>query len=87
MTAQKDQELTQLAGKIVKLLDEGVQRIDAPTSARLLTARKEALAHFTESPQHSAAPEWAMAAIGRVTTPLGGNLRTGLATGHQPAGQ
>lgn len=67
----------ELAAKIASLLNHSVREMDAQTSARLLEARKEALAHFQEKPAHAWAPAWA-AAVGRIAEPFGQNLRAGV---------
>ena len=75
---QKDQELAELAGKITRMLNDGVAQMDDRTSAKLLAARKEALAHFVDHPKHSVMPEWAVAGLGRITHPFGSRLSTSL---------
>lgn len=65
----------ELAEKIVGLLDEGTQRMDARTTAKLLEIRKQALAHFNEQPERSWAFEWAAAGISRIAEPFSFNLR------------
>lgn len=74
MNAQQDHEL---AEKIVKLLDQSTRQIEAPTAAKLLEARKEALAHFHDKPAHVWAPNWVSATVGRVAEPFNHNLRGG----------
>lgn len=78
INTEKDRDLAELAGKISKLLDESVERMDGPISAKLLAARKKALAHFVDIPKHSVVPEWAMVGVGKLTHPFGANLRTSL---------
>ena len=75
INTEKDRDLAELAGKISKLLDEGVERMDGPTSAKLLAARKQALAHFVDKPKHGFVPEWALAGVGLIAQPFGGGLR------------
>jgi hypothetical protein len=76
MNTQQEHEL---AEKIAKLLDQSTREIDAPTAAKLLSARKEALAHFNEVPAHSWVPQWAgHGLIDRITEPFNHNLRAGL---------
>jgi len=72
-----DQE-SALAAKIATLLDQSARDIDAPTAAKLLEVRKEALAHFQEKPPRAWAPAWATQAVGRITEPFSNNLRAGL---------
>jgi len=72
-----DQE-NALAAKIATLLDQAARDIDAPTAAKLLEVRKEALAHFQEKPVRAWAPAWATEAVGRITEPFSHNLRAGL---------
>lgn len=76
MNPQQDHEL---AEKIVNLLNQSTQQINPKTSARLLAARKEALAHFKEKPAHAWAPQWATAAgrVGLFSEPFSYNLRAG----------
>ena len=77
MNIQQDHEL---AEKIVRLLNHGTAQIDAKTAAKLLAARKEALAHFQREPKHAWAPEWVTEAVGRVglvSEPFSYNLRAG----------
>lgn len=59
MKNQHDQEL---AGKIVRRLNEGTDHLDRTVSERLLAARKAALTHYREQP----APAWSMAWAGNV---------------------
>ncbi len=86
MNTLQDHELDEklsdekLAQKIVGLLDQSTREIDAPTAAKLLAARKEALAHFHEKPVHSWAPEWVSSGrLGRISEPFSHNLRAGFA--------
>jgi Protein of unknown function (DUF3619) len=75
-----DQNLSdeKLAEKIAALLDQGTREITAPTAAKLLAARKEALAHFQEKPAHAWAPRWANSGLlGRMAEPFSHNLRAG----------
>ena len=77
MNTQQDHEL---AKKVVRLLNHGTAQIDANTAAKLLEARKEALAHFREKPVLAWAPEWATASVGRLglfSEPFSYNLRAG----------
>ena len=57
----------EFAGKIVRHLDYGVDRLDQATRERLLTARKMALSHYTEQPVPAWAPAWAGLAVARFT--------------------
>jgi hypothetical protein len=84
MNTQQDHKLDEiltdekLAAKIASLLDQGTRDIAPQTAAKLLTARKEALAHFQEKPAHAWAPQWASSGIlGRITEPFSHNLRAG----------
>ncbi|HTD91927.1 MAG TPA: DUF3619 family protein [Burkholderiales bacterium] len=74
MKTQQDHEF---AKKIIELLDQDSQRIDAGTTAKLLKAREEALAHFQAKPTHTMVPAWATAAVGRFAEPYSHNLRAG----------
>lgn len=75
MNAQQNHEDHELAAKkIVALLDEAAREVDSATAAKLLQARKEALAHYREKPAHAWVPEWASTTIGRITRPWGNNL-------------
>ena len=56
MTTHDQQQNDALAARIAALLDESTKEIDSRTADKLLTARKEALAHFQEAPQHAWAP-------------------------------
>ena len=69
---QQDHEL---AEKVVELLNQGTQQIDARTAAKLLEARKQALARFNEQPQPSWAFEWATDGVTRMAEPFSYNLR------------
>ena len=71
----KPQQDHELAEKIVALLDQGTQQIDAGTAHKLLEARKQALAHFNEQPAHSWVPEWATHGANRLSEPFSHNLR------------
>lgn len=86
MNTQQDHPLDEkladekLAAKIVSLLDQSTREITAPTAAKLLAARKEALAHFQEKPAHAWAPQWATSGLlGRISEPFSYNLRGGFA--------
>jgi hypothetical protein len=76
MNTQQDHELT--AKKIAALLDQSAREIDTATAAKLLEARKEALAHFQDKPARSWVPELSAAAGGRIEG-AGPNMRMGLA--------
>lgn len=69
---QQDHEL---AEKVAALLDQGAQQIDARTTAKLLDARKQALAHFNEQPQRSWAFSWATQSATSMAEPFNHNLR------------
>lgn len=55
-----NQQHDELAGKIVRHLNYGAERIDEVTRERLLAARKVALAHYKDKP----APAWNLAWAG-----------------------
>jgi hypothetical protein len=76
---QSDQQDIDFAKKIVARLNEGTRDFDAATAAKLLAARKEALAHFGAAPAHSPAMEWVTAGAQRLGAPFGGNWRVGFA--------
>ena len=71
---QQDHEL---AEKIAGLLEGGTQQIDAATTAKLLQARKQALAHFNEQPEPRRlwVLSWAAQGMTRVSEPFSHNLR------------
>ncbi len=69
---QQDHEM---AEKIVALLNQGAQQIDAGTAAKLLEARKQALAHYTVQPQRSWRFAWATQSATRMAEPFSHNLR------------
>lgn len=69
---QQDHEL---AAKVAALLDQGAQQIDARTAAKLLDARKQALAHFNEQPQRSWAFSWVTQSATGMAEPFNHNLR------------
>jgi len=69
---QRDHEL---AEKIVELLNQSTQQIDARTAGKLLDARKQALAHFNEQPERSWAFEWATQSVTHIAEPFSHNLR------------
>lgn len=69
---QQDHEL---AEKIVGLLNQGTQQIDPRTAARLLEARKHALAHFNEQAERTWAFEWATQSATRMAEPFSHKLR------------
>ena len=71
----KTQQDHELAEKVVTLLNQGTQQLDAGTAAKLLNIRKQALAHFNEQPERSWAFEWATQSASRVTEPFSYNLR------------
>jgi hypothetical protein len=79
MNTQQDHDLEEkLAEKIAKLLDQSSREIDAPTAAKLLNARKEALAHFHEQSAHSWASQWAgHGLLSRFAEPFNHNMRAG----------
>ena len=53
----------ELAGKIVRQLDRGVERLDPVTLERLAAARKVALSHYRERPEPVFGLAWAVNAI------------------------
>ncbi len=69
---QQDHEL---AEKIAALLNEGTEQLDARTTAKLLEARKQALAHFNEEPARSWTFAWATQGAARISEPFSHNLR------------
>ena len=69
-------EENEFAARIVGVLDGAARDLDADTAAKLLKARKEALAHFKEKPAFAWAPAWATNAVGRIADPFSHNLRT-----------
>ena len=82
MNTQQDHQLDErplddkLAEKIASLLDQSTREIAAPTAAKLLAARKEALAHFQEKPAHAWASQLATNGfLGRIAEPFSHNLR------------
>lgn len=79
MKMQNLQQNEELAAKIAALLDQSTQELDSKTADRLLAARKEALAHFTEEPVHAWASvsEGRTGLLGRLFEPFNHNLRAG----------
>ena len=71
----KTQQDHELAEKITALLNQGTQQLDVSTAAKLLSVRKQALAHFNEQPERSWAFEWATQSASRITEPFSYNLR------------
>src|SRR5215470_8878864 len=53
----------ELARKIARQLDHGVERLNPATRERLAAARKIALSHFRERPETVSGLAWAMNAI------------------------
>ena len=70
----------ELALKIARVLDQGVNELDSPLARRLLDVRKEALAHYKEQRAPAWAPAWAGAAAARVSEPHHYNFRVLAAT-------
>jgi hypothetical protein len=70
----------ELALKIARVLDQGVNELDSPLARKLLDARKEALAHYKEQHAPAWAPAWAGAAAARVSEPHRYNFRMLAAT-------
>ncbi len=65
-----------LAVKIAALLNQSTQQLDSKTTDKLLTARKEALAHFQEKPARA----WEISMAGglsRMVEPFNFSLRAG----------
>lgn len=52
----------ELAGKIVRRLNQGADRLDQATRERLLAARTVALSHYKDKPE----PVWGLAAASQV---------------------
>lgn len=76
MNTENSRQIDELAAKITALLDQGTQELDSKTAEKLLTARKEALAHFQDAPQHALAPATA-GRFGRLLEPFNHNFRAG----------
>ena len=76
MNMQQDHEL---AKKIVGLLDRGAQGVDSAVAAKLLEARKQALAHYQQAPVQTWMPEWLLSTAGRSAGLFGGGMRSGAA--------
>ena len=55
-----NQQYHELAGKIVRHLNYGIEQVDAVTRERLLAARKTALSHYRDKPE----PVWNLAWAG-----------------------
>ena len=66
MNSQSDQEQT---ARIVGLLNQDVCELDPAITAKLLSARKEALAHYVDRRAPAWVPEWAGASVARFTEP------------------
>ncbi|MBM3342232.1 MAG: DUF3619 family protein [Betaproteobacteria bacterium] len=71
MNTQQELEFAQ---KISNLLDQSTRELDAPIAAKLLEARKQALAHYDEKPAHAWVPAWATNTLGRITEPFSNHL-------------
>jgi hypothetical protein len=56
----------ELAGKIVRYLDYGVEHLDAATRERLAVARRNALARYREQPEPVYGLAWATAAAAQI---------------------
>lgn len=67
----------EFAGKIAGLLSQSTQQIDGITAAKLLAARKEALAHFQDKPARGWVPAL-VSNVGNITEPFSHNWRAGL---------
>jgi hypothetical protein len=79
MSTQDTSQEHELAEKIVNLLNQGTTQLDTRTTAKLLKARKDALARFEHRPTHTWMPAWVVAGGGRLSLfsrPM--NLRAGL---------
>lgn len=72
MNASQEHEL---AMKIARALNHGPRQIDAGTAEKLLTARKEALAHYSEKPNMAWTPAWAGQTVARFAEPYSYNMR------------
>ena len=79
MNTQSDSD-HELAAKIAGLMNQGVDEIDLALAAKLLNARKEALAHYKGQHAPAWAPAWAGAAAARVAEPHHLNFRMVAAT-------
>lgn len=77
MNTENPHQNDELAAKIAALLDQGTQQLDRKTAEKLLTARKEALAHFQDAQQHAWAPVMA-GRFGRLLEPFNFNMRAGV---------
>jgi Protein of unknown function (DUF3619) len=73
-----NKENDELGRQIARLLDQHAAQIGDGTSAKLLEARKLALAHYQGKPAPGWAPNWATATVGRIAEPFSNNLRAGL---------
>lgn len=71
----KTQQDHELAEKIIGLLNQSTQQLDAATASKLLAARKQALARFNEQPEPVRMLEWAAQGATRITEPFSHNLR------------
>jgi hypothetical protein len=57
----------ELASRIIRHLDYGVESIGPQTRSRLLAAREAALSHYREQPAPMAGLAWAGHAVARIT--------------------
>jgi Protein of unknown function (DUF3619) len=71
----KTQQDHELAEKIIGLLNQSTQQLDATTASKLLAARKQALARFNEQPEPVRVLEWAAQGATRIAEPFSHNLR------------
>ena len=71
----------ELASRIVQHLDQGLGGIKQGTLYQLQSARKAALDHYREAPQHAFVPAWAGNLAFRISVSPHFNLRNLLAAG------
>lgn len=57
----------ELAKRIIRILDDSVEQVDAGTRERLRAARQAALARYREQPEPVLSLAWAGAAVGRLS--------------------
>jgi hypothetical protein len=80
MNAQSDDDHNMLGAKIGRLLNQGVNDLNADIATKLLNARKEALGHYKDQPAFGWVPVWAGSAAARVTEPYRFNFRVAALT-------
>jgi hypothetical protein len=71
----KTQQDHELAEKIIGVLNQSTQQLDATTASKLLEARKQALARFNEQPEPVRMLTWAAQGATRIGEPFSHNLR------------